>query len=186
MAWLNGHCVGLANDTLAFVRGRPGRSVTSAPHKCFSVRMFREGFRPWWEKGIENKQVLFLYQRFEPLCQRQGVSWEKNSCKITSFFNSKSLLFYNHVNKNIYSSISGRIAPAENDVIPGVSFFFLSPPLFYFSGSVGVLFVSPKGRWQPSEGGETPSMKTQIACVGKSDSEANAKRKLLPYRTAHC
>ncbi|XP_022053451.1 methylated-DNA--protein-cysteine methyltransferase isoform X3 [Acanthochromis polyacanthus] len=47
-------------------------------------------------------------------------------------------------------------------------------------------FVSPKGRWQASEGGETPSMKTQNACVGKSDSEANAKRKLLPYRTAHC
>lgn len=72
MAWLNGHCVGLANDTLAFVRGRPGRSVTSAPHKCFSVRMFREGFRPWWEKGIENKQVLFLYLHVEPLCLRQG------------------------------------------------------------------------------------------------------------------
>uniref|UniRef100_A0A3B5R1R9 Methylated-DNA--protein-cysteine methyltransferase n=1 Tax=Xiphophorus maculatus TaxID=8083 RepID=A0A3B5R1R9_XIPMA len=46
--------------------------------------------------------------------------------------------------------------------------------------------VSPKGRWQPSEGGETPCMKTQNACVGKSDSEANAKRKLLPYQTAHC
>lgn len=60
MVWLNGHCVSLANDTLAFVNRRPGRSVTSAPHKCSSVRMFREGFRPWWEKGIENKQELFL------------------------------------------------------------------------------------------------------------------------------
>lgn len=60
MAWLNGHCVGPANDTLAFVRGRPGRSVTSTPHKCSSVPMFREGFRPWWEKGIENKQLLLF------------------------------------------------------------------------------------------------------------------------------
>lgn len=64
--------------------------------------------------------------------------------------------------------------------------FFLPLFLFYFAESVGALFVSPKGRWQASEGGETPSMKTQIACVGKSDSEANAKRKLLPYRTTHC
>jgi len=64
VAWLNGHCVAQANDTLAFVRGRPGRSVTSAPHKCLSVRMFREGFRPRWEKGIENKQVLFFGPAF--------------------------------------------------------------------------------------------------------------------------
>lgn len=55
VARLNGHCVDQANDTLAFVRGRPGSSVTSAPHKHFSVRMFRGGL---WENGIENKQTL--------------------------------------------------------------------------------------------------------------------------------
>lgn len=99
MAWLNGHCVGPANDTLAFVRGRPGRSVTSAPHKCLSVRMFREGFRPWWEKSIENKQVLFSYRRSEPLFQSQGYSEKKYSAfKITFFKNSKSLLLSNCVN----------------------------------------------------------------------------------------
>lgn len=71
MARLNGHCVGPANDTLAFVRGRPGRSVTSTPHKCSSVPMFREGFRPWWEKGIENKQLLFFFFFFFSLWERR-------------------------------------------------------------------------------------------------------------------
>lgn len=80
MAWLNGHCVGPANDTLAFVRGRPGRSVTSAPHKCLSVPMFREGFRPWWEKGIENKQLLFfsLFFGVGNLSAEDGFTLRKN------------------------------------------------------------------------------------------------------------
>lgn len=81
MAWLNGHCVRLANDTLAFVRGRPGRSVTSAPHKCLSVRMFREGFRPWWEKSIENKQVLFL----NPSSKDRGIL-RKNTVHLKYLF----------------------------------------------------------------------------------------------------
>lgn len=84
--------------------------------------------------------------------------------------------------KVVYSYNCGRIASAENDVTPGVSF----PPFFFIFLWECRRFVSPKGRWQPSEGEETPSMKPQIACVGKSDSEANAKRKLLPHTTAHC
>lgn len=83
----------------------------------------------------------------------------------------------------VYSYVCGRIASAENDVTPGVS----PPPIIFFLFLWECRrFVSLKGRWQASEGEETPSMKPQIACVGKSDSEANAKRKLLPHTTAHC
>lgn len=85
----------------------------------------------------------------------------------------------------VYSYISGSIASTENDVTPGVP-PSLSLSLFFLLLWECRHFVSPKGRWQASEGEETPSMKPQIACVGKSDSEANAKRKLLPHTTAHC
>lgn len=81
-------------------------------------------------------------------------------------------------------SVWAELAQQPNDVIPGMSLFFLLL-LFLYQWECG-RFVNPKGRWQPSEGGKTPSMKTQNACVGKSDSEANAQRKLLPNRTAHC
>lgn len=90
MAWLNGHCVGPANDTLAFVRGRPGRSVTSTPHKCSSVPMFRKGFRPWWEKGIENKQLLFFFSFSfrEPHKPKSGYHENKYKAFRMTFINS--------------------------------------------------------------------------------------------------
>lgn len=113
MAWLNGHCVGPANDTLAFVRGRPGRSVTSAPHKCLSVPMFREGFRPWWEKGIENKQLLFFslspffffFSCREPQSQRRvHPEKEYKAFKITfiTFCIIVSFLFFKAKKKTIF------------------------------------------------------------------------------------
>lgn len=90
--------------------------------------------------------------------------------------------------KRVYSYICGRIASAESDVTPRLSPPHHNPPPPFFLLFLWECrrFVSPKGRWQASEGEETPSMKPQIACVGKSDSEANAKRKLLPHTTAHC
>lgn len=120
------------------MRGRPGRSVTSTPHKCFSVRMFRDGFRQWWEKGTENKLVLFWHHRFLTFRQKTRVSWRKK-IPITSKITLKIL---KHCMKNgVYSYICGRISSAENDVTPGlsppISFFFFS----HFCGNVGVLSV---------------------------------------------